>query len=87
MGNRELAGRIVDKFKRRIDDDVDEIKACIESGDADSSASLAHRPKGAAANLSAESLHEAAARLETIGRAAKYLSKFKTVFSNMGVFL
>ncbi|MAE63923.1 MAG: hypothetical protein CMJ18_06585 [Phycisphaeraceae bacterium] len=68
MGNVEFLEKMFDKFRERSDEDIAEIEAAISQRDADEVAHVAHRFKGAAANVSAEALREAAYRLEEIGK-------------------
>jgi len=70
MGDTAVAERILAKFQRRLPDDLIQIETSLLAGEAERVASLAHALKGAAANLSATALREAAARLETAGRNA-----------------
>ena len=48
-----------------------QIASAVSAGDSALVASLAHRLKGAAANLSAEPLREAATELEALGHGAQ----------------
>jgi signal transduction histidine kinase/DNA-binding response OmpR family regulator/HPt (histidine-containing phosphotransfer) domain-containing protein len=68
MGKRDLAERLLKKFRQRLDSDLLEIVCSVDQGDAERTAMLAHTLKGASANLSAESLRIAAATLEQLGR-------------------
>jgi|GEM_PF-1659086 len=63
-----LAAKVMGKFEEKAHADVEQIHISIQAGDADRIALLAHAMKGAAANLSAESLRLAAATLEQMGR-------------------
>jgi HPt (histidine-containing phosphotransfer) domain-containing protein len=71
LGNVQLAEKILVKFQDRLGDDVDAISQAISQSDANQLSQLAHGLKGAAANLSAESLRTVAAELEVIGRASE----------------
>jgi signal transduction histidine kinase/DNA-binding response OmpR family regulator len=71
LGKRELAASVVAKLQTRLPKDLSEIEAACEEGDSARVASLAHRLKGAAANLSAEPLRQAAAELESQGRGGE----------------
>ena len=64
-----FAARVLAKFRDRALEDLDEIEQALEAGEADALAELAHRFKGAAANLSAEPAREQALQLETAARA------------------
>ena len=68
MGKRDLAERLLKKFRKRLKSDLPEIICSVDQGDIERTAMLAHTLKGASANLSAESLRVAAAALEHLGR-------------------
>ena len=51
MGNLEFAERLLDKFQGRLDADIVELEAAIDAEDADAIARVAHRIKGASANV------------------------------------
>jgi len=68
LGKRDLAEKLVAKLQSRLPEDLNEIEEVVEKGDAERLAALAHRLKGAAANLAADPLRHAAAALETMGR-------------------
>ena len=68
LGNHELALRLVGKLHRRLETDLAEIESALHRGDVERLGQLAHRLKGAAGNLSATSLYEAAGKLERIAR-------------------
>jgi len=70
MGNREFAARLIDKFRKRLPDDIEKIAASFEQGDADTLAQRAHSLKSVAANLSATAIQHTLERLETSGRQA-----------------
>ena len=69
LGNRELPKKLLAKFHARLPQELTQIAAAVTAGDSAQVSALAHRLKGAAANLSAEPLREAAAELELLGRA------------------
>jgi Amt family ammonium transporter len=69
LGNRELPKKLLQKFHARLPQELTQIAAAVTAGDSAQVTALAHRLKGAAANLSAEPLREAAAELESLGRA------------------
>jgi len=69
MGNRAFLQRIVLKFQNRLAGDMEELEHRVALGNGHEVERLAHSLKGAAANLSAETLRAAAARLEAMGRA------------------
>ncbi len=68
MGNLEFACRILDKFRVRFLEDFWKLKEAWQVGDADSIASIAHRLKGASANLAAHGLRDRAATIEDLAR-------------------
>jgi two-component system, sensor histidine kinase and response regulator len=68
MGDREFADRILAKFQDRVGTDLDQLEQDLTAGDTEQVVRLAHRLKGAAANLSARALQEVASRLEALGR-------------------
>ncbi len=68
LGNRDLPKKLLAKFHARLPEEVSQLASAVNAGDSALVASLAHRIKGAAANLSAEPLREVAAELEALGR-------------------
>lgn len=68
MGNQAFAQRVLDRFRERFADDLEELERQLNSGDAMQASKLAHRLKGAAANVSAESLSQLAADIEACSR-------------------
>jgi len=71
LGKGELAEKLFAKFRSRLPDELNQLEVALKRGDCDEVASLAHRLKGAAGNLSAEPLRELAANLEDLGRSGK----------------
>ncbi|HUY33629.1 MAG TPA: response regulator [Pirellulales bacterium] len=69
-GDLDFVQMLLDKFERQTELDLEQLERAIATRDAKQTALVAHRLKGAAANLSAEALREAAANLETLGRQA-----------------
>jgi Amt family ammonium transporter len=69
LGNKDLPRKLLQKFHARLPQELTQIAAAVTAGDCAQVSALAHRLKGAAANLSAESLREAAGELESLGRA------------------
>jgi PAS domain S-box-containing protein len=67
-GNLDLLRRMVQLFLSDTTKGLAEMRAAIESENADSLAKLAHRVKGAVGNFSSEPASRAALRLETIAR-------------------
>jgi HPt (histidine-containing phosphotransfer) domain-containing protein len=71
MGNIEFAERVLDKFQQRFAGDLDELDRLLEARQSEGLARLAHRLKGASANVSAPRLQARAARLEELARAER----------------
>jgi HPt (histidine-containing phosphotransfer) domain-containing protein len=69
LGKGDLAIRLVRKLVQQTEQDLPAMAAAIQSNDSAALAALAHRLKGAAANVSAESLRRTAAEMETLGRS------------------
>jgi len=67
-GDDAFAAKMICRFRARLPDDVKAIRAAVDAGDAALVASLAHRLKGGAANLSAEPLRALAFEIETLGK-------------------
>ena len=68
MGKKDLAGRLLQKFQAQADADLQELETAIREQDAPRLRLVAHRLKGAAANVSAGAVRNYAGRLETLGR-------------------
>jgi HPt (histidine-containing phosphotransfer) domain-containing protein len=67
-GNRELMERLVMRFAEQAGKMVEELQESVAAHDADALARVAHKLKGAAGNLSADAIQDAASRLEQLGR-------------------
>ena len=68
LGKIDFAERVLSKFHDRFPDSLNEMLESTQEGDLESVARVAHRLKGAAANISARGILEAAQEIETIGR-------------------
>jgi CheY-like chemotaxis protein/HPt (histidine-containing phosphotransfer) domain-containing protein len=68
LGNKELPKKLLTKFHARLPEELRQINEAVAARDSAQISAMAHRLKGAAANLSAEPMREAAAELELIGR-------------------
>ncbi len=68
-GNRALYHRLLGDFAARYADSGDKINACIDNKDWQQAHTLIHSLKGVAGNLSATTLHDAAAALDQAIRA------------------
>ena len=69
MGNIEFAERVLSKFLDRFDEDLDELERGVESENSEEIARVAHRLKGASANVGAPGLRDRAAAVESLARA------------------
>ena len=72
MNKPDFLDRMLSRFKDKVREDTAALEQFVEARDGPQVAFLAHRLKGAAANLSAEPLHAAASELEQAGRAADF---------------
>ncbi len=70
FGKVSLAEKLVGKLLARLDGDLGEIGAALDDGSCERLASLAHKLKGAAANLAAEPIRRNAAEIEARARSA-----------------
>lgn len=68
MGNRDLARRVLARFQSRLPEDMAELQEAFLAGDSELVAVVAHRLKGAAANVSARILRDRAAAIEELAR-------------------
>ena len=68
LGKQELAQRVLARFRNQLSEDLTQLERALLDGDATLIARVAHRIKGAAANVSARCLHEQAAALECAAR-------------------
>ena len=71
MWNVDIAERILCKFRDRIGVDLEELEKGLDDRNAGAIAQVAHRIKGASANVSAAALYELAAEIEQLGRAER----------------
>ncbi len=69
LGNISFATRILAKFQDRFEEDLVELDKALLAQDAEAVARIAHRIKGASANVAAAQLHESSAEIEQSGRA------------------
>ena len=69
VGNAGVMEKILNKFQEQVQQDMDKLTSSVRAADAEQITLLAHALKGAAGNLSAESLREVAAQLEQLGRS------------------
>ena len=71
MGNVELAQRLIASFQRHFQEEVAQIQEQLDAEDAQGIAALAHRLKGASANVAAERLCGRAEEIERLARAER----------------
>ena len=69
MGRIEFAERILAKFQQLFCEDLATLERALESEDVETIRRVAHRLKGASANVSAGALHAEVARIEEAARA------------------
>jgi HPt (histidine-containing phosphotransfer) domain-containing protein len=68
LGNFELIVRVLARFRKTGDTDIEQLGSAIDRSDFVAVVEIAHRFKGAAGNISATGLHRIAAMLEQLGR-------------------
>jgi HPt (histidine-containing phosphotransfer) domain-containing protein len=68
VNNRKLAAKALRMFDSGIDRDLAILQKSVQDADPKAVAASAHKIKGAAANISAESVRQVAAELEKLGR-------------------
>lgn len=71
LGNLSFAQRVITKFTSRLEDDIDELKEAMQKDSLSDVARLAHRLKGASANVAAEGLRNIAEEIENHARAGQ----------------
>ena len=71
VGRLDLVKRVVGTFIEQLTIDVPNLASEIHDGNSEKAANLAHRIKGAAANVAAEALRSDAAELEKLSRAGE----------------
>jgi two-component system sensor histidine kinase/response regulator len=71
MGDKDFLKMLLEGFIQELPDQIESIKAAIAGTDASGLTEQAHKIKGAAANLSACEISDAAKSLEEIGRSRK----------------
>jgi len=81
-GDAEFLREIVAEFLGMLPEQLGNLQAGIENGDATTVEHAAHTIKGAAANIGAEKVRDTALQLEEIGRAGK-LSTIDTVIRQL----
>jgi HPt (histidine-containing phosphotransfer) domain-containing protein len=68
MGNLGLVQRVLARFESTADSDLAELERAILDQDSRTAATVAHRLKGASANVAAERLRQGAACVERLAR-------------------
>jgi HPt (histidine-containing phosphotransfer) domain-containing protein len=71
MGNLQIAERVLTKFQDRFGVDLGELEQWLDQHNAGAIATVAHRMKGASANVGAPALYEVTSELEQLGRAER----------------
>ena len=71
MDNQDLAQRILARFEQTFGDDLNSFCKAVGDQDADQMARLAHRLKGASANVSATKLFGVLTELESLVRSSR----------------
>ena len=71
MGDWDFIQVILEKFQQQVGVDLDQLERSLLEHNAQQTASVAHRIKGAAANVSAIEVSRLAAELEAMGRASE----------------
>ena len=69
MGKLDFAQRLLSRFESRLDDDLEELEQQVGSGDLLGIARVAHRIKGASANIAAPRLKAQSADIEDLARS------------------
>lgn len=69
LGKVELLERVVARFQDVFVDDLNALEAALQAADCQEVGRLAHRMKGASANVSAPLLHACTAAIEDVARA------------------
>jgi HPt (histidine-containing phosphotransfer) domain-containing protein len=71
MGNLDLANRLLDQSQEILAEDLKQLEQSCSTGDTVEIPRLAHRLKGATANIGAYELSDVFARIETHGKAGE----------------
>ncbi len=71
MGNVDIAERVLSKFQDCLSGDLTALEQGLKEQDTSSITQIAHRIKGASANVSAHTLYELASEIEQLGRAER----------------
>jgi HPt (histidine-containing phosphotransfer) domain-containing protein len=71
LGHIDFVERILDRFQLGFEDDLAELENGLEARDAEAVAHVAHRLKGAAANVAAPILRTRLVEIEKLARAGR----------------
>jgi HPt (histidine-containing phosphotransfer) domain-containing protein len=71
MGHVEFASRVLAKFQNRLERDLEQLETDLAAGNTNAIVVLAHRMKGASANVAAPQLQHCAAEIERLARDAR----------------
>ena len=69
MGDESFVRTIEERFVQQTRGRMETLRNCVVQGEVKPAGALAHKIRGAAANISAEALREAAARMERAAAA------------------
>jgi HPt (histidine-containing phosphotransfer) domain-containing protein len=72
MGNIDLAERVLAKLQSRFEKETLELEQALQTKDCNLIAGIAHRLKGAAANVAAHDLRQCAANIEDLARKEQF---------------
>lgn len=93
MGDWDFVQVILDKFQQQVDADLEQLEQSLIDHNSQQAAALAHRIKGAAANVSAVEVSRLAAELEAMGRASDlnqadgHVARIKAECQRLGQFV
>ena len=73
LGDLEFAERILSRFQSRFQEDWSELERAVSQRNAEQTACVAHRLKGASANAAAHAIRERAAEIEKLARGQSLL--------------
>lgn len=71
LGNLAFAERILGRFQRQFEEELEHIEQGLKSNDSDRVARLAHSLKGASATVAAHALTAEMAGIESLARASR----------------
>ena len=72
LGRMDIVERILQKFKRTLHKDLEELEHAVLACDIDEIAHIAHRMKGASLSVSAHELREYAQSIEASAKARQF---------------